>query len=54
MILDMAQSIFAQKQETTKRILGKSCGTCSLSIQSISDKKCMGKDTTRSMEWKKA
>ena len=37
-----------------KRILGKSYDICSLSIQSILDKKSMGKGITRSMEWKKS
>ncbi|KAL5763906.1 hypothetical protein ACOSQ2_016500 [Xanthoceras sorbifolium] len=43
----------AQKQENAKGVLPRSCSLCSIPIQSISNKKCVGKNTTRSLEWKK-
>ena len=44
----------AQKQETSKGVVGRSSCMCSLSIQSISKTKRVGKNTTNSMEWKEA
>ena len=48
----LTQEKHDQKQKTAKGVVGGSSCMCSLSIQPISDKKHVGKNTTRSMKWK--